>query len=673
MFYLTVATTTTCPTNTLPRKHLAGSPTEFNTRALPKSEDTALEHSSALFSVRLFSIGYTKMCLEHTFPVDSSEEFAFSVFLPANLSVHFRLYNPLGETVDLSSYIRDTLPFGDNSIVLPVNTYLFLTPILGVYNLTGTCTEEHHRRWYTNPYPTSLSVLLWNKSETKLYSSTTTYSTRKGIRIGIVATVYNKTLDSEWKTQERTPLFISRLSTGQVMKVEMNIIEPDDLQYIEPIHNRDITDEASMDGIYTKLVEARKSGTYQVGVLIHGRDTNGVEYVRSSQHVIRVVIPIITLLDNTTGIARDSNVLEIRIAVNYTELLCKQSYIAYTEVWGTHRNGSTVPVCWIGGIVDVVEEKKGYITLILDERWLRRANAVPPLILRNIRVQQESIVISTLRESRILLSTDYDQSRLLERIGIATITPEELVEEMYWGKRPTQPIRSISKSGLILVHGYCTNSNPFENMSSIFGTNSSGIGTRSIYMTSKSQCMDNDVFAQAIVKLASQYNLTSFGLIAHSQGGLAALHLLNYYWTGLDLSIGERRIQSIGSPYHGNTLAGYIASIGHKLGIGCGLCYDLTREGANMWLKGITKQATEEVYFYTTRYDEIEHPRYCSRVINFIISTPNDGVAELEYTGLVDAHNMGTSIGECHSKGMAWPSQCEDLERDTEMNRMAAR
>ena len=65
-------------------------------------------------------------------------------------------------------------------------------------------------------------------------------------------------------------------------------------------------------------------------------------------------------------------------------------------------------------------------------------------------------------------------------------------------------------------------------------------------------------------RFAVQNNISSCGIIAHSQGGLASLHLYTYYWSCLDdASIGGNRlIQAVGSPYQGTPLAGTIAAIG---------------------------------------------------------------------------------------------------------------
>ena len=75
--------------------------------------------------------------------------------------------------------------------------------------------------------------------------------------------------------------------------------------------------------------------------------------------------------------------------------------------------------------------------------------------------------------------------------------------------------------------------------------------------------MDRDIpMADADVKAAWDYYLQNYNegrgvvLVGHSQGGLAALHLRSFYWSGLDLVSGGRVLQSVGSPYQGCSMAG---------------------------------------------------------------------------------------------------------------------
>lgn len=76
---------------------------------------------------------------------------------------------------------------------------------------------------------------------------------------------------------------------------------------------------------------------------------------------------------------------------------------------------------------------------------------------------------------------------------------------------------------------------------------------------------------------------------------------------------GGRKIQSIGTPYQGSyrrkfteisgcTAAGSAANLGSAFGVGCGDNFDLSLDGAVLWLSGISSDAKANVYYYTTTY-----------------------------------------------------------------------
>ena len=160
--------------------------------------------------------------------------------------------------------------------------------------------------------------------------------------------------------------------------------------------------------------------------------------------------------------------------------------------------------------------------------------------------------------------------------------------------------------------------------------------------------ISNDQFAQKIAAYAKSTGVDSFGLVAHSQGGLASVTLHNYYWSGLENAVGGRLIQSVGSPYGGSSLAGSSADLGKIFGVGCGSCYDLTHDGAALWIKGITAQSASAVYYYTTQYKDGGLVNYCNIGANLLLKWPNDGVTELSYSLLSGATSAGHTKAECH-------------------------
>jgi hypothetical protein len=105
--------------------------------------------------------------------------------------------------------------------------------------------------------------------------------------------------------------------------------------------------------------------------------------------------------------------------------------------------------------------------------------------------------------------------------------------------------------------------------------------------------------------------------------------LLAYYWSGVDVANGisllftiylfilffykgGRLVQSVGSPYQGTSIAGFLADLGRIFGVGCGSNYDLSRSGAANWLAKVPMDARKDVYYYTTQVPFISISIYLS-------------------------------------------------------------
>jgi hypothetical protein len=211
--------------------------------------------------------------------------------------------------------------------------------------------------------------------------------------------------------------------------------------------------------------------------------------------------------------------------------------------------------------------------------------------------------------------------------------------------------RAFGAHNLMLVHGYCAAGSPWPpgDFSGFTEAFSDPDANRT-----------HDQFAQLIFALGN--GSKSYGIVAHSQGGMAALHLWNYYFSGLDWATGPRLIQSLGSPYQGTPLA----SLGS---FSCGVNNDMTPAGATAWLANIPTASRDDVYYWTTQHSG----SWCSFFANLVLSTPNDGVIEVARGQLPGANNMGNTVGWCHTTGMSDPAQYTDSARNAEMNTNAAR
>jgi hypothetical protein len=308
-------------------------------------------------------------------------------------------------------------------------------------------------------------------------------------------------------------------------------------------------------------------------------------------------------------------------------------------------------------MVDPVVVDAGWeLPLTLDLRWLDVAGASPPLQLRNIRLQDPAthvpfdVLDEIALDSRALPSPPGS--------GLREPTPEMLtgvagatISGAFSPGAPRTRDHVLVPRALMLVHGWCSGGSVWP---------AAHFSQPKIEFLDPNQNRTNDQFAQLLGQLGS--NQGSFSVVGHSQGGMAALHLMTYYVSGLDRGDDGRRIQSVGTPYQGTPLA----SLGN---FGCGVNNDLTPAGATMWLAGIPSWARAEVFYWTTS----NSGSACNFLTDLILSDPNDGVIEQVRGQLPGGVNMGHVTGWCHTTGMSNPAQYTDATRNVQLNAEAAR
>jgi len=222
------------------------------------------------------------------------------------------------------------------------------------------------------------------------------------------------------------------------------------------------------------------------------------------------------------------------------------------------------------------------------------------------------------------------------------------------------------EGAVILIHGYCSTENPWAGYPADW--------TNPFFFLNSGASITNDEFSQKVLSFAETNNLESYSFVGHSQGGMVGAHISNYYFSGLDKTSGGKKIQSLGTPYQGCTAAGSAANLGSAFGVGCGDNFDLSPDGAGLWLSGITSDAQSDVSYYTTTYSLGNFfGDYCSMAMNLILEWPNDGTSELDYTTLNGGTNMGNTQKQCHITGLAYTAQYLDHTRNKKMNANAAR
>ena len=483
-------------------------------------------------------------------------------------------------------------------------------------------------------------LLIEGNSEVELVSHPNHRQHKVGVTQSVVAMLAQSEADGA-----------PQLGVGEIAKASLRLTAPDGAWRELPMFDDGKHDDAKAgDGIFGARFDVPQAGQWSAQVLIEGVDKAGRSVLRSAEHVIPV-------LDDTLSLAGHPQVAKAangRFAIQLPMEAGKSQghYRTYAEVWGQDAKGQGMPVAWIGGMSEL---DAGSLSLHLDQRWLAKSGAQGPYELRNVRIEDPDHFVPL--ASADSLPLPLPASRIKAMPGLA------IDESMRMGPRP-QGLDSAKGTGsrLLLVHGYCSNAvwptSNFSNASTFLDAN---------------QNRSHDQFARLIRDYGATWN--SFGVVAHSQGGAAALHLYTYYWSGLDNAGAGRLIQSVGTPYQGTNLAGVIAAIGGFFGIQCGSNNNLTYSGASAWLSGIPSWARSKVNYYTTGFRSTNWwtNDYCNFAADLVLSDPEDGTTERAYGQLSGASNRGHTSGQCHVDGMRDPAQYRDANRNSVMNSNAAR
>ncbi|WP_415916661.1 choice-of-anchor X domain-containing protein [Xanthomonas arboricola] len=448
---------------------------------------------------------------------------------------------------------------------------------------------------------------------------------------------------------------------GQIETASLRVIDPQGgIRTLPMADDGQHDDGAAGDGVYGGTFQPTAEGTWIAQVIVHGRDQAGQPFVRTSEHVLPVLDTSLRLFGNALS-ARAADGTRLSIALPIAARgKAPSHYRVFGQVWGTDAKGKDVPVAWIGGMLT---PQQGQLPLSLDERWVARAGARAPFTLRGLRIEDPDHYIPLVQADTLPL-----QLPTLRRASIAR-SAAAIDESMRMGPRPTTLARASAMaqpqaagSQLVLVHGYCSNGvwpqAQFTNASS--------------FLDAK-QNRSNDQFAQRLAQFASQWS--SFATVAHSQGGMAALHLYTYYWSGLDNATGGRVMQSVGTPYQGTNLSGILAAVGSWFGVGCGTNTDMTYDGAKAWLAGIPADARAKVNYYTTSFAKTNWYTndYCNAASDLVLNDPEDGTVEQVNAQLPGGVNRGHTTGQCHTTGMRDPAQYLDASRNAVMNANAAK
>lgn len=414
-------------------------------------------------------------------------------------------------------------------------------------------------------------------------------------------------------------------------------------------------DGAAGDGRFGVRLPAEHAGAYTAQVALAG-SSGGSRFLRTTRVTFTVDEPTVALTGDVSTMVLDAR--RLRLDLDALMIGDPRRLLVSAEVWGQDVSGDSKPMTWLAriGAPRANGQRAGHwdLSLWLDAGWFSHTELRPPLELRNVRVQDPDHlgVLAKVKAMPVPVGA------LPPLAGRGRVAPESLfgpasnasAPPTVTSAAPREPV--LPNPGLVLSHGYCASGNPFP---------TGDFSPPRFVFSDTGRNRSHDQFARRIMTQASAY--TSFGVVGHSQGGNAALHLLTYYQSPLDQAQGPRRIQSVGAPYQGTPLA----SLGF---FACGVNNNLTPSGGTVWLAGIPSWARAEVYYRTTEEGGFFA---CQIFTALLLANPEDGTTERSRGQLPGAQNEGHVSGWCHTVLMADPPQCEDGGRNAVMDSLAAR
>lgn len=621
--------------NGLVPKQLAGSPSEFAAMQ-PADPSTAAIHSKSALIPLAFAVDKSgQRQWTGRLPVQDGRA-RFLAFSNDGSPLQIDLLGPNGQVQNAKALARQAkrAEFGMEQASVPADYYAFDGLVDGDWTIK-----------VSQPGEGEAFLLIEGDAGTELASYPAHRKHLVGERQQIVAMLT--------QADDGGPALLGS-DAGQIAKATLRVTSPSgSVREIAMADDGLNGDGLAGDGVYGASFVAKAGGNHLAQVLVEGRDLAGRTLLRSAEHIVPMVDGALAFSAGKAAAQRSKDGRQRVLIPVAAQGKAGGHFRAYAEVWGRDAKGAATPIAWISGMSELGGDG---LALGLDERWIAKAGAQGPFELRNLRIEDPDHFVTLLGAERL----DLDMA-----VGQLKAKPDLAVDDaMRMGQRPadlTDSAKGVGKR-LLLVHGYCSGgvwpAAQFSSASTFLDAN---------------QNRSHDQFARLIQSYGSTWN--SFGVVAHSQGGAASLHLYTYYWSGLDNATGNRLIQSVGTPYQGTNLSGVLAALGGIFGVGCGSNANLTYSGASAWLSGIPTWARAKVNYHTTHFRSTNWwtNDYCNFASDLVLSDPEDGTTENAYGQLPGAINRGLTSGQCHTAGMRDPAQYLDANRNATMNANAAR
>lgn len=504
---------------------LAGPPSEFMDFQIPSPVSAAA--SSQAFGLPTAQLTVTASHWSHPLPVDEAEILTIIILYhgPEIADVRVSAKDPFGNLVHPTFEVDEDFGINDNKY--PSKSIAFEKPAVGEWTVMLDLLNTH-----SNLSVPVYTIASFYGSNYQVWGTVTDESLVVGEHITVEAMIPIPTSMDSRDNLKPVPIL------GTVKDAVLTITQPNGVEFSEQMQ------DAENDGLFQATFRALQSGAFNARVDVLCSGASGQSFVRTLWYLFHVADPVLSILPQPAHAemayhkVMDTNVVYIFVPVLWDNM-ADNVFRGFAEVWGTDVKGDIVPVAWVSGLLPV-KEKAGYNTTTtsyflqfdLDESWLDKAQAEPPLYLKNVTFDERaSFITLAFAKSLKVVTSDH---KLLARRPRKQVT--EITHEMRNGYNPYRYLKqNSSETGkLVLVHGYCVHEIPFalEDFTDFevfedFDKNRA-----------------NDEFAQKISEFADSKGITRFSVYSHSQGGFASLHLYTYYQTGLSNSVSSTVVTS---------------------------------------------------------------------------------------------------------------------------------
>ena len=371
-------------------KTLQGDPTEFMTFSIPVKDREETSNALELPVVNL-SVGLDWKC---SFPVDPVDSIVVSVVYGraemTDLTVTAVFTAPDGSQPKPDYYEVQPFSLVDDTSDAENLVVQFLHPKPGkwqlVLSIKGPATAK------------PIKALVWiafNNSRACI----TAYSDSTDPLVGKDMDMNMMVPDPERRALDGRSIPLPNM----MQNATMTVTYPDGMEVVQVMYKE------KTPGMMGGMFQPPMAGDYTVQLKLTGVDSaSGYEFARSLTRTLSVASPSLNL---TGSISNDlyhhpvtgNEIFLIQVGVKW-DPQSKDTYRGYAEVYGTGEGGVSVPVAWVGGLVQVKQTSSSSYMLQfeLDSRWLILTNATFPLSLRNLTFEEIDGFIEVVKVQQFL-------------------------------------------------------------------------------------------------------------------------------------------------------------------------------------------------------------------------------------------------------------------------------